>query len=273
MSESAARNNDHYAPLFSRFTAEVTSGAGSKVDFEVDCLAYELRQVPAVPDGGLVLDAGCGTGRYSAAWRTLFPSATLVGVDINGRILRDGQVSPGALAPVNGTLLGLPFADGTFDVVMSRGVIQHTAQPDRALRELVRVCKPGGLLFFYTYRYGLYDVGLGIGRKIAAGLGTRVCSRLVYAACKLLRLDPRAATMILDELFVPIRYAFTQDTIESWLRAAGIPGDAIHQVTHAQFGGLRLPVDRRTAFLHRVLPKIGVIEVAAYKPAAAAAAA
>jgi SAM-dependent methyltransferase len=266
MPDPAVRNNAHYGPLFSRFKADV---AGAPLGFEVECLGYELKQVPSVPEGGLVLDAGCGTGRYAAAWRTLFPSATVVGVDLNGGILRDGQVSPGALHPVNGNLESLPFASNTFDVVMSRGVIQHTTNPARALQELVRVCRPGGLLYFYTYRHGWYDVVLGGCRKVAARIGVPACSSVIYRACRLARLDPRVSTMILDELFVPIRFAFTPETIDAWLRAEGIPARAIHPLVHAQFGGLTLPVDRKTAILHRVLPKNQLITLAVYKPAAA----
>jgi SAM-dependent methyltransferase len=98
MSDPIDQTNAHYAPLFSRFKADVGHGA---VEFETNCLAYELSQLPGMPDAALVLDAGCGTGRYAAAWRVLHPAATVIGVDLNGVILRDGQVSPGALAPVN----------------------------------------------------------------------------------------------------------------------------------------------------------------------------
>jgi hypothetical protein len=67
MSSSTEKTNAFYAPLFSRFTAEVGTGAPA---VETKCLAHELSQIPDIPEAGLVLDAGCGTGRYSAAWRT-----------------------------------------------------------------------------------------------------------------------------------------------------------------------------------------------------------
>ncbi len=252
-----------YAPLFTRFKADLTDRS---LDFETRCLAFELGQIPDVPETGLVLDAGCGTGRYSAAWRNLFPAATLVGVDINDVILKSGQVKAGALAPINGSLEALPFRSASFDVVMSRGVIMITRHPRRALEELVRVCKPGGLLYFYSYKHGWYDVVLTVLRKIARGLGFRFCSRVIYGVCRFLRLDPRVSTMILDELFVPIRFALREADVLDWLRASGIPRDAIKPVVHAQFSGIPLPVDRRTAWLHRVLPKNGLITLAAWKP-------
>jgi SAM-dependent methyltransferase len=259
MSDSTDQNNAFYAPLFSRFKNELAAG-GLRV--ETHCLAFELDQVAGVPEAALVLDAGCGTGRYSAAWRRLFPQARVVGVDVNRAILHGGQVEAGALAPVNANLETLPFPSGTFDVVMSRGVIQHTAHPRQALGELLRVCKPGGLFYFYTYRHGAYDVALGGLRKLAGGLGAPFCSRAIYAACKALRLDPRAPTMILDELFVPIRFAFSEPTIRDWLQTSGVPIASIQPIRHAQFGDLDLPIDRRTKLVYRLTPKNGLITLA-----------
>ena len=251
----------HYAPLFSQFKADLGNGS---LRFEADCLAYELSQISGIPESALVLDAGCGTGRYAAAWRQLFPSATVIGVDINDTILKMGLVDPHSLSPINGNLEALPFKSGAFDVVMSRGVIQHTSNPSQALRELLRVCRAGGILYFYTYRHGWYDVVLGKLRKIAKGLGAPFCSRAIYALCRFLRLDPRAPTVILDELFVPIRFAFSEQTILEWLHSSGIPLSSVRPVLHAQFGNLQLPVDRRTRWLYRFVPKNGLITLAVY---------
>jgi len=49
------QNNAHYVPLFSRFKADVCDGS---VRFETQCLAYELDQIPDIPESALVLDAG-----------------------------------------------------------------------------------------------------------------------------------------------------------------------------------------------------------------------
>jgi SAM-dependent methyltransferase len=253
------QTNAHYTPLFSQLTLDLGPDA---LRLETECLAYELEQVPGIPRAGLVLDAGCGTGRYAAAWRTLFPAATVVGVDINRTILRTGQVQPGALAPINGNLEALPFGSGSFDVVMSRGAIQHTADPRQALRELLRVCRPGGILYFYTYCHGWYDIVLGALRRVASGLGTRACSRVIYYLARLLRLDPRVGPMILDELFVPIRFAFSEETILEWLYTSGVPLASVQPLVHAQFGSLCLPVDARTRWLYRLAPKNKLITFA-----------
>jgi SAM-dependent methyltransferase len=255
----ADRLKAHYGRLFSRFKADVGDGS---LRFETECLAFELKQIARIPESALVLDAGCGTGRYAVAWRNLFPSARLVGVDINKPILTTGQVVVGALSPINGNLEALPFKSRVFDVVMSRGALPATFDPRQALRELLRVCKPGGLLFFYTYRYGWYDLMLGPLRMIAKLVGAPLASRAIYALCRLGRLDPRVPAMLLDELFVPIRNASTEKQVLEWLHSSGVALASVQPVLHAQFGNLRLPVDRRTAWLYRRLPKIGVISFA-----------
>jgi SAM-dependent methyltransferase len=259
MSDSTQQTKAHYGPLFSQFKADL---GGGSIQFETDCLRYELSQIAGVAASGLVLDAGCGTGRYAAAWRQLFPSATVIGVDINDTILESGLIDPDSLTPIHGNLEALPFKTGAFDVVMSRGVIQHTSNPRQALLELLRVCKPGGLVYFYTYRHGWYDVILGVLRRIAQGFGAPFCSRRLFALCRFLRLDPRVPTMILDELLVPIRFAFSEQTIRAWLHASAVPVSSIQPVQHAQFAHLQLPVNRRTRWLHRVVPKNGLITLA-----------
>lgn len=261
MSKPADQTNAHYAQIFSQFKSDLGDGS---LSVETRCLAYELSQVSAVPDSGRVLDAGCGTGRYAAAWREIFPSSKVIGVDINPTILAEGQVSPDALVPIRGNLETLPFKSASFDVVMSRGAIQHTSNPRLALGELLRVCKPGGLLYFYTYRHGWYDVVLGVFRRVAAALGTSFCSRVVYALCRFLRLDPRAPTMILDELFVPIRFAFSPQTILDWLHSAGVPLTSVQPVRHAHLGDLDLPIDSRTKWIYRITPKNGLITLAVH---------
>jgi ubiquinone/menaquinone biosynthesis C-methylase UbiE len=53
----------------------------------------------------------------------------------------------------------LPFSDGSFDLVFSWGVIHHSTNMDRALSELVRVCRPGGRIVLMVYhRHSLFFV-------------------------------------------------------------------------------------------------------------------
>ncbi len=66
-----------------------------------------------------------------------------------------GEVPAGASArAVRGTAYDLPFADGSFDKVIAAEVLEHLPQDDRAMRELFRVLKPGGLIAVTVPRWG-----------------------------------------------------------------------------------------------------------------------
>jgi SAM-dependent methyltransferase len=91
-----------------------------------------------------ILDAGCGTGNHLEhlkAW------GDGVGVDLSEEALRFCHNRGVTVAGAN--LLSLPFADQSFDLVTSFDVLYHRWVTDdrAAVRELVRVLRPGGFLF------------------------------------------------------------------------------------------------------------------------------
>src|ERR1043165_1635025 len=89
-----------------------------------------------------ILDAGCGTGGNALFLRRY---GQVVGIDLAAEALDlGGQRLPGVLA--RASVLDIPFADASFDLVTSFDVIYHRAVPDegRALRETARGLRPGG---------------------------------------------------------------------------------------------------------------------------------
>jgi 2-polyprenyl-6-hydroxyphenyl methylase/3-demethylubiquinone-9 3-methyltransferase len=93
--------------------------------------------------GALLLDAGCGTGWFSA--QASARGARVVSFDIGRELLLQAGKKC-RTARVQGSALDLPFGEGTFDHVVSSEMIEHTADPRRAVAELLRVVKPGGAL-------------------------------------------------------------------------------------------------------------------------------
>jgi 2-polyprenyl-3-methyl-5-hydroxy-6-metoxy-1,4-benzoquinol methylase len=93
--------------------------------------------------GRLLLDAGCGTGYFSveAARR----GAKVVGLDCGINLLRETR-RKGIASVLAGDVTRLPIDDGAFDIVVSSECVEHTVSPERAVRELVRVLRPGGSL-------------------------------------------------------------------------------------------------------------------------------
>jgi len=93
--------------------------------------------------GMIVLDAGCGTGWFSQ--RAVERGASAVSLDVGVRLLQRVAEKCDSRR-VAGDLLSLPFPSGSFDVVICSEVIEHTLDPRRAVVELGRVLRFGGLM-------------------------------------------------------------------------------------------------------------------------------
>jgi demethylmenaquinone methyltransferase/2-methoxy-6-polyprenyl-1,4-benzoquinol methylase len=90
-----------------------------------------------------VLDVGTGTARLAAAVAAQHPYASVVGVDFAEPMLRARQ---SGVAVAAADALRLPFADGTFDAVVSAFVVRNLADLGVGLAEQARVLRPGGCL-------------------------------------------------------------------------------------------------------------------------------
>jgi SAM-dependent methyltransferase len=101
-----------------------------------------MLDAAAVGPGTRVLDAGCGAGGASvlAADR----GAQVNGLDAAEALLAiaRARVPDGDFRP--GDLEALPYADATFDAIIAADVLLYVVDPVAALRELRRVCAPGG---------------------------------------------------------------------------------------------------------------------------------
>lgn len=97
---------------------------------------------------GRVLDLGCGTGSAGRAFRG--PSTQVVGADLALPCL---QVASRRLdGVVRCDAARLPFREGAFDAIVSRGALHHIEAPEAALAEARRVVRPGGSALFLDPR-------------------------------------------------------------------------------------------------------------------------
>jgi demethylmenaquinone methyltransferase / 2-methoxy-6-polyprenyl-1,4-benzoquinol methylase len=103
-----------------------------------------------------ILDVGCGTADLSLAFSRLGP---VIGCDFCHPMLQIGAHKIAlhnrlpAISLLEADALALPFADASFDIVVSAFVLRNLADIDRGLREMRRVLRPGGLL-------GILDFGM-----------------------------------------------------------------------------------------------------------------
>jgi SAM-dependent methyltransferase len=101
---------------------------------------------------GKGLDVGCGTGVLAA--RLAAAGYDMAGVDPSEGMLEILRARAPEIDAVRASGSSLPFADGSFDLVMSVAALHHIAHPDevrRTLAEMVRVAKPAGRILVWDH--------------------------------------------------------------------------------------------------------------------------
>ncbi|MFG2868320.1 methyltransferase domain-containing protein [Streptomyces sp. NPDC048338] len=117
--------------------------------------------IPALRPGLDVLDVGCGPGTITADLAALVAPGRVTAVDAapdaldRARAVADERGLKNvefAVADVH----ALDFPDDSFDVVHAHQVLQHVGDPVQALREMRRVCRPGGVVAARDSDYGSF---------------------------------------------------------------------------------------------------------------------
>jgi ubiquinone/menaquinone biosynthesis C-methylase UbiE len=154
--------------------------------------------------GKKCLDAGCGGGRYSIAMAHLGASEVM-GVDLSEVAVQDARRRAEQLGADHvtfkvGSVAALPADDASFDCVIHSGVLMHTAEPVKVLRELNRVLRPGGMLYALVYATeGLRWPLVQMLRPIAQHFEFETLDRAVDEA----GMPVNRRRTYLDDLFVP----------------------------------------------------------------------
>jgi len=127
---------DRIAPVYDVMNRVMTAG--------LDIRWRRLAAQAAVRPGDRVLDAACGTGDLAIADRKA-GAARVTGLDFSEKMLERAR-RKADLEWIQGDMLALPFAEGTFDAATVGFGVRNVADLELALRELRRVLKPGGRL-------------------------------------------------------------------------------------------------------------------------------
>lgn len=102
-------------------------------------------------DGRVMLDVGGGPGYFRDAFQEAGATYFALDADV-GELAGTGTIAAGT---VIGSGMQLPFRDGAFDLTYSSNVLEHVVDPWLMAEEMVRVTRPGGLVFIsYTVWYG-----------------------------------------------------------------------------------------------------------------------
>ena len=107
--------------------------------------------LPELEPGMRLLDVGCGPGSITRGLVERLAPGHVVGLDLSRDTLEAARHDAAArdldnLRYEEGSVYALPFPDASFDVVYAHQVLQHLREREAALREMLRVVRPGGLI-------------------------------------------------------------------------------------------------------------------------------
>lgn len=203
----------------------------------------ELGWSPSHLAGKLVLDAGCGCGRFAALVGAA--GGRVVGVDMSPHALRACMDNAPDMLRVRADLLDLPFEDGLFDAAYSIGVLHHTEDTRRAFVEVARTVKPGGEFAIWVYEKPvtddrllpalemLHDMTRAIPRGVLFDIFERHAARVAASYNKawgpleqILRVsnsedDDERISDTLDWHAAGYRWWHTQRQVDAWFAEAG----------------------------------------------------
>jgi SAM-dependent methyltransferase len=186
--------------------------------------------------GRRVLDAGCGHGRYLAAFASL--GAEVVGLEAGP--LRCAQESLGSgprIGLVRGSVLAPPLRESTFDLVFCDGVLHHTDDPRRGYLALARLVRPGGALYTWLYpaEGSLRETVFGVARALTTRLPGPMVLGLSFALAPLTiavrsysgtrwgrATWAECAQVVHDWIAPPLQSHHTPEEVEGWAAEAGL---------------------------------------------------
>jgi SAM-dependent methyltransferase len=233
MKESVAQSRE----LYDRYRFG-TFDYGRRRDAYEPLLFEALRRVPA---GAVLYDIGCGTGYWVDAYlQSGVAKDRIRCVDLAPANIADLQAR-GIDARV-GNVLDLDIPDASSDLTVSLGVIHHTDDPFRAFTELVRITRPGGLIYlnvynrFHPYYYVVHRATFPL-RYAYWHWSPRVADAAYWAARAVFQplayvtmgkfLDEQTGkTMFMDQVMTPRAHLFTRRQLDRYAREGGCTVEA-----------------------------------------------
>jgi len=132
-------------------------------------------------EGKLILDAGCGHGRYSEIFGEM--GAEVIAFDLgNGvEVARKRTKHLDNVHVVQGNIMELPFTKNTFDFIWSFGVIHHTPDTRMAFKKLAGAVKQDGYMSIWVYpkESSVWELS----QKLIRGITTNLHPRILYGLC------------------------------------------------------------------------------------------
>jgi ubiquinone/menaquinone biosynthesis C-methylase UbiE len=215
-----AITGNHYGNLFKDFSKQAFwEEPAGLLQTRLERNGIDVGEI----QGKEVLDAGCGGGRYTYAWKGLGASRA-VGIDVSPLGLETArrQGEQAGIVGVEfreGNVLDIPFDDDSFDIVYSNGILHHTVDWRRGIAELVRVLKPSGWGWLYVIEDpgGLMWDLVEILRVAMKGESRDLARRVL----QMLGIPQNRVFYMLDHVMVPINIRLKPEDVAETLRQNG----------------------------------------------------
>jgi|TARA_B110000211_G_C13980605_1_gene509206 ubiquinone/menaquinone biosynthesis C-methylase UbiE len=166
-----------------------------------------------------VLDAGCGPGRFTYVLGSYQPKK-IYGLDLSSENIKIANkvFKRKNIQYLQGNVLKLPFKKESFDFVYSSGVIHHTSNFKKGLKELIRVSKKNGYIYLYIYADGgIYWRARATMNKIMKKIPQSYTQKVLDLIGM-----PRTRLLFLDLWYVPVEKHTSYKEIVKMLNKHGI---------------------------------------------------
>ncbi|KAF2212571.1 hypothetical protein CERZMDRAFT_40973 [Cercospora zeae-maydis SCOH1-5] len=115
--------------------------------FLLPTLQQKVKENPQLK----VLDCGAGPGTISASLAQYFPQGHIIATDLSADVVSQAKAHAEKVGASNmstqvASIFELPFSDNEFDLVHAQQILCHLSEPLPAVKEMLRVCKPGGVV-------------------------------------------------------------------------------------------------------------------------------
>jgi ubiquinone/menaquinone biosynthesis C-methylase UbiE len=232
---------------------------------------WALERLAPQP-GDVAVDVGCGSGEDTRDLALLVQPGEAVGVDISEAMVAEATRRAEAFSSEARFKLAstyeLPFKDAEVDVLRCERVIQHLAEPERAVQEMFRVIRPGGRIALIDTDWRTIGIWPGergitsavvdawVDQTVNPAAGSQLADLLISAGFANVTLQP-------DVLLMQLRDAPDRPPMSLWIDTALKSG----KVSPADIDQLRTQL-RDAAKTQRCVTSVLVIAAQAERPAA-----
>jgi len=155
-------DHDHHPERKKLYNEKLFSEVAPKYDFVTKALslgrdgAWKKRLVNALPDDLATprcVDLACGTGDVSLLLADKYPQGTVVGIDLTEAMLElaKQREMPENVAFLQGDMCNTGIESGSVDVVTGSYALRNSPDLEKALQEIKRILRPGGVMAFLDF--------------------------------------------------------------------------------------------------------------------------